>query len=288
MAISVLYNAAAARAVLNVNRVAVDLEKVTERLSSGLRTRTEVPAAYIVADTFEAKIRGLQGADSNIQSALAALDLADETLQTINDELLPELIDLAVQASSGLLTDAERAPLDDAFQAVVAAIDDLIAETTFSGQSLLDGSVGSVTVQIGTESGSDATLDFSRDFRTTNAGGPLGGINGLSIDTQANATAAVDALTGSAPSVDLDFTAARAALSAPYSALDQLASYNSAARIEYAEAQVRVVGADLAADASRLIRDQLLLDSGASALRAASFSASTIVSVLSSAVGRSN
>jgi flagellin len=286
MAISLFANVAADRVVLNVNRVSDDLAKVTERLSSGLRLRTEAAAAFVVADQFEAKIRGLRGADSNLQTALAALDISDAALETINDSIV-ELIDLAVQAANGLLTDAQRAPLDAEFQAIVDSIDELIADTTLGGTSLLDGSYGAVTIQVGTGSGSTATVDFSEDFRTTNAGGPLAGLAGLAIDTQANASAAVDALTGAAPAVDLDFTAARALLSAPYTALDKLADSNSALQIEYEAGRMRIVGADLVADASQLIRDQLLLDAGASALRAASFSASAIVEVLSSSVGRS-
>jgi flagellin len=286
MGISVYTNVPGDRVVLNVNRVASDLARVTERLSSGLRLRTEAPAAFLLSDRFDATIRGLQGADANIQQALAALDVSDAALATINDELLPELIDLATQASSGLLTDAQRAPLDAEFQAIVQSIDDLIDETRLGGQSLLDGSFGSVTVQVGAQAGSVATVDLSQDFRTTNVGGPLGGIDGLTIDTQANATAAVDALSGAAPSVDLDFTAARVMLSAPHSALEGLATYNSAIRFEYSAAQNRIVGADVAAETSRLVRDQLLLDAGASALQAASFSASTIVDVLASVVGR--
>src|SRR5688500_2473905 len=190
MGISVYTNVPGDRVVLNGNRVAPDLATVTERLSSGLRLRSEAPAAFLLADRFEATIRGLQGADANIQQALAALDVSDAALATIDDELLPELIDLATQASSGLLTDAQRAPLNAEFQAIVQSVDDLIEETRLGGQSLLDGSFGSVTVQVGAQTGSVTTVDLSQDFRTTNVGGPLGGIGGLTIDTQANATAA--------------------------------------------------------------------------------------------------
>src|SRR5688500_17913150 len=110
MAISLFSNVAEDRAVLNVNRVADDLAKVTQRLSSGLQVRTDALAGYVVADQLETTIRSLQGADSNIQAALAALDLSDTALETINDGL-GDLIDLATQASNGLLTDAQRAPL---------------------------------------------------------------------------------------------------------------------------------------------------------------------------------
>src|SRR5688500_4883633 len=99
MAISLFANVAADRAVLNVNRVSEDLAKVTERLSSGLRLRSEAAAAFVVADQLESTIRSLQGADSNIQAALAALDISDAALETINDSIV-ELVDLAMQASS--------------------------------------------------------------------------------------------------------------------------------------------------------------------------------------------
>src|SRR5688500_9040848 len=103
MAISIFANIAADRAVLNLNRVSDDLAKVTERLSSGLNLRSDSLAAFVVADQLETKVRSLQGADSNIQAALAALDIADAALESINDKL-GELIELAVEGSSGLLT----------------------------------------------------------------------------------------------------------------------------------------------------------------------------------------
>lgn len=285
MAISIFANIAGDRAVLNINRVAADMAKVTERLSTGFKVRSDDTAGWIVADQIAAKIRGLQAVDKSIQSALAALDIADKALATINDKLIPELISIAVDASDGLTTAAEFAALDARYQSIISSIDDLIANTTFGSQVLLDGSVGSVGIPIGTNGGT-ITIDFGVDFRTAGAG-PLAALAGTSVVDQPSAAAALDALTGAAPAADLDFTAARVLLSAPYSTLEAMAGHTSAMSIAYDDGRRLMVGADFAADTNRLVRDQLLLDSGASALQASSFSASALVNVLSSVVGRS-
>lgn len=290
MGISVFSNTAADRAVLNLNRVSADMARVTERLSSGLRIRGENLSAYILADQFEVQIRSLRAADTNIQSALAALDIADAALATIQDQLLPSLIDMAMEAADGLTTPARRADLDVAFQATKDAINDLIDNTTFAGQKLLDGSLTpAVEVQVMPSTTATFAIDFTQNFRTNAAAGPLSPIGdsgaGLSVANQLDAQNALDALTGDPGDVDAEFTGARAYLGSHVTALEAFASYGASMRVEYADGQTRLVGADFAADTARLVRDQLLLDSGAAALEASSFAASRIVQLLSSAAG---
>src|SRR5687767_1676246 len=101
MSISIVTNIIGDRAALSINRVAADMDKVTQRLATGYKVRSEDLAGWFVADQIESQLRGLQAVDANIQSAIAALDLADEALATINDELLPQLVSLAVDANDG-------------------------------------------------------------------------------------------------------------------------------------------------------------------------------------------
>jgi len=288
MSISIFTNVIGDRVVRNINRVAADMDRVTERLSTGFKVRSDDIAGWFVADQIESQLRGLQAVDASIQSAIAALDLADEALATINDDLLPQLVSLAVDANDGLTTAAEHAALDAQYQAVIGSINDLIDDTKLGSQGLLDGSIAATSEIPTNASGGTITVDFTVNYRTDAASGPLAVLDGTSVDDQTNAAAAVTALTGASPAAVVDFTAARILLSAPSSALEIVAGHTATMSIAYDDGRRLIVGADFAADTARLIRDQLLLDSGASALKASSFSASTIVSVLSSAVGRSN
>lgn len=291
--VSIYTNTAANRIVFNLNLITTDIQRVTQRLSSGVRLPSEAPANYAAATSFATRARAFQAADTNIQIGVSALDTADASLQQVSDTYLPRLIELATTAANGLTTDAQRVALDAEFQSIKTTINSLVAATRFNSFSLLDGTAGSFQLQVGPEATTTYTVDFSTDFRTTAAvGEPLANLGasgaGLRLNNQANAQAALTALSGGAPpTVQSEFTSARAQLGAQRPALEGLSDYVQAARIEALDSEIAFIGADMAADASRLIRDQLLSSSGSSALQAASFSAASIVSALGNAVNRS-
>src|SRR5207237_1055552 len=126
------------------------------------------------------------------------------------------------------------------------------------------------------------SIDLTADFTTTTAGGPLNGLNALQIDTQPNAQTAVTNL----PAVQQSFNTSSTTLTSRSAALSGLASYVAQARIESVAAQTGFVGIDIAEETTHLVRDQLLLTSGAAALQVANFAASSIVNLLTAVANR--
>jgi flagellin-like hook-associated protein FlgL len=140
-----------------------------------------------------------------------------------------------------------------------------------------------VTFQAGPETGQTASIALTSDFRSTSGSGPLAGLSGLRVDTQVNAQNALAQL----PTVQQSFGASSVALTTRAAELTARADYAARAQIESLAAQTAFIGVDVAAETTRLVRDQLLQTSGAAALQAANFSSSAIINLLTASVSRS-
>lgn len=283
-------NVLAARIRLNISAVETDLGRVTQRISSGYKLPLEAPSSFAVGALFESQARSLQAASGNIQGGVSMLDVASAALEEISD-LLANMASLAVTASDGTLTDAQRLPLDAEFQQNKTAINSLVNVAFYNGRALLNGTGGTVTVQVGVDSGQTVSISFTTNYLTTAPGAasataPLADLNAAgaapSLTTQANATAALPLVT---TAQDL-LGEARANTLGPGAALDAIAAMNGVAKIAALEGQSTFVSADVAADTTRLVRDQLLLSAGASALQVANFSAAAVVGLLSAVATR--
>ncbi|TAK25393.1 MAG: hypothetical protein EPO26_03205 [Chloroflexota bacterium] len=293
MTISIYSNIAGDRARLYLGRVSADLEKVTTRLASGLRLRSDT-SNYYAADLLESRLRGIQAASNNVQQAVSALTIAESALTSISDEYVGRLIEIAVLAADGLTTNAQRTTLDAEFQQIKTSINDLIAQTTFAGKTLLDGSLAAaVTIQVGADGTATQSIDFTKNFRTDAATGPLKTVGasgaGLDVLSQVNASNALAELNGVAavpPNAVVAFADARIAIGASLSTFEGFEDQNALAVVDYTDARDTLIAADIAAETSRLVRDQLLVNAGASALAAAQFSAAQIVDVLAVVSGR--
>jgi flagellin len=282
MAVSLVSNVPADRVRLNLNMVETDLAKVTQRLSTSLRIPTDEPANFAIGSLFEAQVRGFVTGGRQLQNGVSLLNVASTSLNQVAD-LLATLVGLATQAADGSLTNAQRSDLDAAFQATITSIDNAVSGTTFNGLSLLDGTGGTVTFQAGPETGQTASIALTSDFRSTSGSGPLAGLSGLQVDTQVNAQNALAQL----PTVQQSFGASSVALTTRAAELTARADYAARAQIESLAAQTAFIGVDVAAETTRLVRDQLLQTSGAAALQAANFSSSAIINLLTASVSRS-
>jgi len=292
--VSILTNIAGERARFHLSRVTRDLADTTERLSSGELLRSET-MNFFAADLLELRIRGVAAAAENVQKGVSALTIADAALDSINDEYLARLIEIAIEAADGLTTDAQRAILNAEFQQIKTSINSLIDESTFQGRNLLDGSqTAAFTLQTGSASGATYTIDFTTNFRTdAGEGKPLSVLGasgaGLGVASQGDATGALAELTGTAsspPNISVAFANARVKITVQYPTLSSIADIADFIGIELEEARDALVAADIAAETSRLIRDQLLADSGASALANSGFGTEQVVSALATIVGR--
>ncbi len=119
------------------------------KLSSGSRIvkASDDAASLTVGTKLKADVAALKQAQVNTSQASSLLQVADGGMARIAD-ILQRMKQLAVQASSGSLTNTERAYLNEEFTQLRTQVTDVADQTKFNGQALLNGSLAT-TVTLG-------------------------------------------------------------------------------------------------------------------------------------------
>ena len=125
---------------INSNLHKID-KKHNERLSSGkkINSAADDAAGLAIAKKMEALINGIGKGVNNAYDMQNAIKTADGSLDSINDGLL-RIKELSLQASSPILTDSDKAIIQEEIDQTLQGINDIANNTQFNGQNLLDGS----------------------------------------------------------------------------------------------------------------------------------------------------
>ncbi|NBX02544.1 MAG: hypothetical protein EBR02_00480 [Alphaproteobacteria bacterium] len=158
-------------------------------------------AALSLATQLQSQVSNIKQVSVNLAQAGSLAEVASGGISQIGD-VLTKLQSLAQQASSGELNDENRAALNEQFQGLVESIDQVVAQTTFGGKNLLDGSLtGENAISFSSlfgGSGSDNTEGLSLDSLSSKT---LLGNTPLDISTAAGAGSALSAIAGATAKV---------------------------------------------------------------------------------------
>ena len=196
-------NTAANSAVRFLNENAVRASSSVAKLSSGQRiVRASDDAAGLgVSTKLQSDINTLKQAGANASQAASLLQVADGGLARITDTL-QRLKSLAAQSLSGTISDTERSYIDAEFKQLNEEIGEIIDRTTFSGNQLINQSLGAffvgVNVTVGTGSSATVGGDVIEIDLSAAAGAVAeiagSGSGGASVDTVGNAARAMVAI----------------------------------------------------------------------------------------------
>lgn len=141
MGLSIANNLLANTASLNLNRNQDALGHIVQQLSSGLRINgaQDDPSGLAIAETLQSQVNGFQQAVANVQDANNAATVAEGALQTTTD-ILQRIRSLAVQASSDITSQADKANLQVEVNQLLLEVNRISQNTNFNGSALLDGS----------------------------------------------------------------------------------------------------------------------------------------------------
>ena len=267
-----------AQRLVNINNA--NLGRTSQRLSSGLRinSASDDPSGLAIAESLTSQIRGDKVAsDQNIQQAQSMIQVADSGLGQVGD-ILQRMRELSVQANNtGLTTnEADRArrrvpePADRDRQHRDRRV---LQRLPPAGQHRQRHRRRRVTVQTGWDQTSTMAIAFNNDYQ---AAGTQVNLAGTDLTTAANAQAAQTAIDTAITNV----ATGRSTLGAQSSALSALKGALDASIVATTDARSHITDADVASEVSNLVRQQLLQQSGASALSSANFSAQFIVKLL--------
>lgn len=111
-----------------------------ERLSSGLRINRAADDAsgLSISEGMRAELSGLQQNVRNAEQAANLLQVAESSLQEVNN-LLVRMRELAVQSASSTVNDANRQSLAAEFGHLLTEVDRIAQATAYNGGSLLTG-----------------------------------------------------------------------------------------------------------------------------------------------------
>ncbi len=103
-----------------------------------------------------------------MQTAEGARDATSNILQRVRE--------LSVQSANGIYSDNDRATLDAEVKQLTSELDRIAESTAFNGQKVLDGSLGTLKLQVGSEAGD--TIDLKvKGFSSAELGGAEGGVD---------------------------------------------------------------------------------------------------------------
>ena len=116
------------------------LSKSLERLSSGLKINhaKDNPAGLAMSKRMNAQIEGLSVANQNASDGVSIIEIADGAMTEIS-EMLQRINELSVKSANGIMTDDDRATVQDEVKQLKEEITRISDVTEFNGQKLLNG-----------------------------------------------------------------------------------------------------------------------------------------------------
>jgi flagellin len=141
------------------------------RLSTGFRINKveDDPAGYTMGKTLEGRIRGLKVAQNNVADAKNVLGIAEGGLTNIH-EILLTMKEKVTQAANDTLGSSERTAIETELDELINEIDDIVSQTEFNGNALIDGTYTSKVFMVGEGTGDTFSFGISQDHDATALG----------------------------------------------------------------------------------------------------------------------
>lgn len=250
-----------------------ELNRSLERLSSGLRINRarDDAAGLAIAEGLRGRVRGLAVAQRNAQDGISLVQTAEGALSEVAN-ILQRIRELAVQSANGTLEATNRANLQTEVTALLAQVDATAAQTEFNNVVLLNGSVASVTLQVGADAGQ--TLVVTLQNAVTAAAGL--NIAGVTVATAGDATTAITTI----DAAFITLNTARANLGAAQNRLEFTINTLAIQEENAAAAESAIRDADIARETILFTRNQILVSAGTSVLAQANLVPQTALQLL--------
>ena len=143
--------------------------KSSEKLSSGYRINraADDAAGLTISEKMRKQIRGLDQASTNAQDGVSAVQTAEGALTEVHS-MLQRMNELAVQASNGTNSEADREAIQDEIDQLTTEIDRVAETTKFNEIYLLKGDKGTKTINMNAhDAGLKGTLTDNGDGTAT-------------------------------------------------------------------------------------------------------------------------
>ena len=259
------------------------LSKAMEQLSTGrkINTAADDAAGLAISTRMSSQIIGLEQSVQNASDAISMIQTAESALDEITNMLL-RMRELALQASNGTGSVADRDYLQDEFSRLKAEIDRIANNTEWNGRAVLNGNAGgtgvqNVSFQVGGKAGQTISVDFgymvggglasagATTLASSTAGVTLSGIAISGATTAAAQTAASAAMTGIDQAIE-NVSNQRASFGATVNQLTHSIDNLTQVSINAESTRSRIMDTDYAKSTSELAKAQIIQQAGTAML----------------------
>ncbi|MFJ5238810.1 flagellin domain-containing protein [Pseudomonas neuropathica] len=266
----------------NLNRASDALSTSMQRLSSGLKINSakDDAAGLQISNRMSSQIRGNTQAIQNANDGISVAQTAEGALQATTD-ILQRMRELAVKARNGTNGTADQTATNAEFAQMSDEITRISASTNLNGKNLLDGSAGTVTLQVGANTGSANHIDLVLSSKFDAVSLSVG--SGTLSLTGATATGASQNIDNAITAIDAAIAAigaTRASLGASQNRLTSTIQNLQNITENTTAAQGRVQDTDFAAETANLTKQQTLQQASTSVLAQANQLPSAVLKLL--------
>ncbi len=253
----------------NLTASQASLSTSLQRLSSGMRVNSakDDAAGLAIAERMNAQVKGLNVGIRNANDAISLSQTAEGALGKVGENL-QRMRELAVQASNGTNSTADRTTLNQEYSALAGEVTRVLDSTKFNGLALLNSSApaGGFDFQVGANNNANekiniATTDLSAGTGIAAVTG-AGASASIADATGAKALAAMDSLSTAIDEV----SSARATFGASQNRFEAVIANLQIASENQSAARSRIMDADFASETSNLTRGQILQQAGTAML----------------------
>jgi flagellin len=241
------------------------------------------------------QIIGLEQSVQNASDAISMIQTAESALDEITNMLL-RMRELALQASNGTGSVADRDYLQDEFSRLKAEIDRIANNTEWNGRAVLNGNAGgtgvqNVSFQVGGKAGQTISVDFgymvggghtstsASTGASAAAGIVLSGIAISGATTAAAQTAASAAMTGIDQAIE-NVSNQRASFGATVNQLTHSIDNLTQVSINAESTRSRIMDTDYAKATSELAKAQIIQQAGTAMLAQANQLPASVLDLL--------
>jgi flagellin len=271
---SILTNLSASAASRQLGLTGTQLSNTIQRLTTGKRinTASDDAAGLAIANKLGADIKISTQAQRNANDGVSYMQVADGALDEVT-QLLTRGAQLAQQAQTGTISDANRLDLDAEFQNIVTTLVNIGHHTNFNGQAIFSTSAQPLFVAVGDYGVLTLTMQ-SMSSSNTNALGLTMVTSNLQKTDSASAVAAIIA-TALASVSDM-----RASIGASEQQLNATSSILGIQVQNFTAAQSQIQDANISEEVVNLTKFQILNQSGTAALSKSNQSAQQVLALL--------
>lgn len=272
------------------------LSKAMEQLSTGrkINTAADDAAGLAISTRMSSQIVGLEQSVQNASDAISMIQTAESALDEITTMLL-RMRELALQASNGTGSVADRDYLQDEFTRLKAEIDRIANNTEWNGRAVLNGNAGgtgvqTVSFQVGGNAGQTISVDFGYMVGgglKTGASGITAASGGLALSaiaisgatTAAAQTSASAAMTGIDKAIE-NVSNQRASFGATVNQLTHSIDNLTQVSINAESTRSRIMDTDYAKSTSELAKAQIIQQAGTAMLAQANQLPASVLDLL--------